>query len=122
MEGLRVVEEIARFILENKKLTLELKNLRSDLKRAISKIPRQNLLSARSSSTDVGGKLYTKSEAKRTKTEELFYSNIKRCEEAVRVLEEFSKYLNPGLGRSFKSIRFKLYELERMIANKLIIL
>ena len=119
MEGLRVVEEIVRFILENKKLTLEIKNLRADLKKIVSKLPKKQLLSARASLSDVGWKLYTKSEGKRSKTEELFYSNIKRSEEAVRVLEEFSKLINPKLGRVFKAIRFKLYEMEKQIARQL---
>ncbi|MFA4966802.1 MAG: thiamine-phosphate pyrophosphorylase [Candidatus Margulisiibacteriota bacterium] len=119
MEGLRVVEEIVRFILDDKKLTLKIKNLRAELKKIVSKLPKKELLSARASLSDVGGKLYTKSESKRSKTEELFYSNIKRCEEAVRVLEEFSKYVNPKLGKNFKAIRFKLYDLEKQIARQL---
>lgn len=122
MEGLRVVEEIARFILEDKKLTEKTKILRAALKKTIINIPRHELLSSRASLSDVGGKLYTKSEKKRSKVEELFYSNIKRAEEAVRVLEEFSKYLEPDLGKSFKTIRFKIYELEKQIGKKIIII
>ena len=119
MEGMRVVEEIVRFILINKKITLELKELRAELKKIASSLPQKELLAARASLSDVGGELYTKSESKRGKTEELFYSNIKRAEEAVRVLEEFSKYVDPKLGRQFKAVRFKLYDLEKQIARSL---
>ncbi|KAF0132951.1 MAG: thiamine-phosphate pyrophosphorylase [Candidatus Saganbacteria bacterium] len=116
MEGLRVVEEISRFLLEDKKITLKIKNLRAELKDAISSIPKNNLLSNRDSSGDVGGKLYTASEAKRTEIEDIFYSNIRRVEEAMRVLEEFSKLIYAKLGARFKNIRYKVYEAERQIA------
>lgn len=115
MEGLRVTEEFARFILDDKKTTLTIKSLRNQLKKAISKLPRKELLKARSSLTDVGGKLYTKEEGKRNNLKSIFKSNIKRAEEAVRVLEEFGKLVDPKIGKTFKVIRFKIYEVEKKL-------
>jgi thiamine-phosphate pyrophosphorylase len=117
MEGLRVVEEVFRFILEDKKATLKLKSLRNELKRAIEKLPREALLKARDSLSDVGGKLYTREEASRSNIGSIFKSNIKRVEEAVRVLEEFSKMIKPALGKKFKAVRFKLYAVEKIYAK-----
>lgn len=119
MEGLRVVEEVCRFILEDKALTLRLKELRADLKKAVLDIPKNELLKARAALTDVGGKLYTKSEKKRPSILSIYKSNIKRIEESVRVLEEFSKLIKSQLGKEFKSIRFALYDLEKTIQGKL---
>jgi len=45
----------------------------------------------------------------------IFKSNIKRAQEAVRVLEEFSKLIDPKLGKLFKAIRFEAYEIEKKL-------
>ncbi len=119
MEGLRVVEEVCRFIIEDKALTLRLKELRADLKKAVSAIPKKELLKARASLSDVGGKLYTKSEKSRPSILQIYKSNIKRVEEAVRVLEEFSKLIKAPLGKDFKAIRFALYDIEKTIQAEL---
>jgi thiamine-phosphate pyrophosphorylase len=119
LEGLRVVEEICRFILEDRQLTLSVKKLRGDLSR-IAKMS-EKLIEARGAEKDVGRKLYTKREGKRRDIQDIFRSNMKRAEEAVRVLEEFSKLLDPRLGQKFKAVRFKLYTIEKKIARKLVV-
>lgn len=116
-EGLRVVEEICRFVLEDKRLTLTVKKLRGDLSRL--KI-REQAIKARRALADVGRKLYTERESKRKNIKDVFQSNIKRAEEAVRVLEEFIKLVDPKSGVSFKKIRFKIYEVEKRISKKLL--
>lgn len=128
LEGLRVVEEICRFILEDKKLTLVIKKLRGELSKVIRLSGDQGrgypgirisgkLIRARKAERDVGRKLYTKREGRRKNIQDIFRSNMKRAEEAVRVLEEFSKLLNPRLGQKFKAVRFKLYAMEKKIAR-----
>lgn len=129
-EGLRVVEEICRFALENKTLTNSIKKLRAELVKDIRLLGDQGLgdrdirvsgkmLAARKALSDVGAKLYTKSESKRRNICDVFHSNIKRVEEAVRVLEEFSKLIDPNSGRRFKAIRMKVYQIEKRVALKL---
>ncbi|HAM38802.1 MAG TPA: thiamine-phosphate pyrophosphorylase, partial [Elusimicrobia bacterium] len=46
-------------------------------------------------------------------------SNIKRAEESLRVLEEFSKIISVDAGAKFKKIRFDIYKLEKEIIQKL---
>ncbi len=121
MEGLRVIEEIARFHLEDPGFTRTIKDFRARFKAATSRIPKEKLLAARASLSDVGGKLYTAPESKRSKIEEIFYANIKRSEESMRVLEEFSKLIDPAFGRYFKTIRFDLYEIEKRMGRKLLL-
>jgi thiamine-phosphate pyrophosphorylase len=111
-EGLRVVEEICRFVLEDQKLTIAVKTLRGQLSRIVP----HSLLADRDSRGDVGREPYTKDEGARDKVSDIFQANIKRSEEAVRVLEEFAKLLKPVYGRKFKAIRFKLYDLEKKLA------
>lgn len=113
-EGLRVVEEICRFILEDAKLTLAVKQLRGRL----SKIIRHELAN-RDSAGDVGREPYTKNEQNRAGLENIFKANIKRAEEAVRCLEEFSKLLKPSYGKAFKALRFEIYDLEKRLTTRL---
>jgi len=114
-EGLRVVEEICRFILEDKECTSRIKKLRGELCKIISLSDHQ-IEKVRRSDQDVGRKLYPKSEGKRGTVIDVFRANMKRAQEAVRCLEEFSKLIKPSYGRKFKAIRFKLYELEKTIS------
>lgn len=120
MEGLRVSEEITRFILEDKKLTLEIKKLRGRLKAAISKIPKAKLLSARKALSDVGSKTHTKSELKRKRYKDIFKANIKRAQEALRSLEEFVKLIDLKLSKKFKEIRFRTYEIEKKVSLRIL--
>lgn len=114
-EGLRVVEEICRFVLEDPKLSLAVKKLRGQLSRII-----RAELQSRDAAGDVGREPYTKDEGKRADIESVFRANLKRAQEAVRCLEEFSKLIKPAYGKAFKGIRFKLYELEKQLAPKII--
>jgi len=118
-EGLRVCEEIARFILEDEALTKELKKIRHGISRNIKKIPAisDKLLSCRKSSSDVGKEIPNKSRRKSYK--DVFAANIQRAEEALRVLEEFSKILNHTLSKNFAHLRFKVYELEKKTIARL---
>ncbi|MFA4858206.1 MAG: thiamine phosphate synthase [Candidatus Margulisiibacteriota bacterium] len=116
LEGLRVVEEITRFILEDKKLSTRIKGFRAQVKAVCQTIPRQELLiKIRDSQKDVGWKVYPKSEARRADILSIFKANIKRATEALRVLEEFSKLVDPGIGRAFKDLRFMVYDLEKEV-------
>lgn len=115
MEGIRVVEEIARFILEDKKLTAETKTLRARLKHSVLCLKAEKF---REAEKDIGARLYPESEGKRKNLLDIFKSNIKRGQEALRSLEEFSKLVDASLGKKFKALRFKLYEIETMMEPK----
>jgi len=128
-EGLRVVEEVCRFVLEDERLTLAVKKLRSELFKIIrlSEYQRgeypsirisEKLIGARKVLGDVGRELYPKSEGRRINIESVFRANMKRTQEAVRCLEEFSKMIKPKFGRAFKAVRFQLYDLEKKIAPR----
>ncbi|MBL7084738.1 MAG: thiamine-phosphate pyrophosphorylase [Candidatus Omnitrophica bacterium] len=118
-EGLRVCEEIVRFILEDAKLTAKFKRLRHSISRNIKKFPGMpnTLLECRKALADVGRGALNKSSRKNYK--DVFFANIQRVKESLRVLEEFAKIFNRSLSKSFTRLRFQVYELEKKTIARL---
>lgn len=115
-EGMRVVEEVARFYYNNAKLSAQFKALRHNLtKIAKNSFDQELLLSYRDSRKDVGADSMSGLEKKRADMLSIVQANLRRSQEAARVLEEFGKLINPNSARSFKRVRFKLYTLEKEI-------
>jgi len=118
-EAIRVAEDIARFYFADARLTSRFKRLRHDLTKAFLgfKLPDRALVRARDSKEDVGraGLIRDK---KRPGWKDLLVANLKRAEEACRVLEEFSKMVAPHKAAAFQRIRFRLYELEKQSIQK----
>jgi thiamine-phosphate pyrophosphorylase len=114
-EGLRVAEDVVRFVLDDDKLTAKLKNIRHEVVKQAKVISCQ-LSVVRDVKGDVGSKRSTKSEGRRTNIVDVFMANIKRAEESVRVFEETSKLFDQKLAPKFKKIRFELYDIERTAA------
>ncbi len=111
-EGLRVVEEIARFSMQDGTLTGSLKDLRHRVRRSVEALAR-GALSHRDSLGDVGGGSATSSELARGSLAAVARANFARAEEALRVLEEFGKLVDEKGSLLFKSLRFGLYAIER---------
>ncbi len=76
------------------------------------------LLDSRDSEKDVG-KTSLYSELKRGDYQDIFFANIQRVKESVRVLEEFTKIDNKKVSGYFKTIRYKLYGIEKKTGSKL---
>lgn len=120
MEGLRVAEEVARFVLDDRKLTEKIKSLRGRVRKALYLLVRgDDILSSRDSAKDVGKHSYPDTEAQRAGIRQIITSNIKRAEEAARVLEEFCKLSSKEAGKEFKAIRFELYDIEKELNSRL---
>jgi hypothetical protein len=119
-EGLRVVEEIARLVLNSVDLTSTLKEKRHAVQDLVSQLPisQETLLSARNSEEDVGLKEVF-DETTREDCEDILRANMRRSQESCRVLEEFSKVFDQKTPVSFKKIRFELYTLEKEIIHEL---
>ncbi|KPK42783.1 MAG: hypothetical protein AMJ78_01335 [Omnitrophica WOR_2 bacterium SM23_29] len=118
-EGLRVCEEIARFILNDKSLTKEFKALRHRITNCIRDFPAQlgEIVSTRDAEGDVG-RQSRPSENKRRNWKEIFLANLERVKESLRVLEEFSKLVDKKIADRFKKIRFKLYDIEKKLISR----
>jgi len=119
-EGLRVCEEIARFILNSRTLTKDFKLLRHRLKNAYSSFPNswRGVYLGRDSKGDVG-RATSSVEMQRESTDDIFFANMQRTKESVRVLEEFSKLCDHRLSARFKRLRFDLYAIEKKALKKL---
>ena len=118
-EGLRVCEEIARFVLDNHKLTASFKQIRHEIDRVARKVyPVSALLGERNSGADVG-RLNSRGELQRSSCQDIFRANIQRVKESLRVLEEFAKLIDEKTALSFKRLRYKVYEIEKDSFKKL---
>ena len=120
-EGLRVCEEITRFILESRRLTSELKKARHRIDALVKKLPLNStdLLKGRESRRDVGKNIYI-NELKRKTLPDIFFANIQRVKESIRVLEEFTKLINRNIAVGFKQIRYDIYEIEKRAAARIV--
>jgi len=113
-EGIRVVEDIFRYIYDNKEISSNLKTLRH----INIPINIKELLSSRDSVNDVL-KPSTKSEQTRENLENIILANIKRSEESARVLEEIFKLVDIKTSEMFKNNRYSLYNIEKLIFQNL---
>jgi len=120
-EGLRVLEEVARFILDSSDLTARLKQLRHHLIDSYSKIEPQ-LLSSRDSVNDVGIRSNVSTEYQRSDIAAIVTANSRRIQESLRVLEEFSKLQQATNidAQTIEQMRFELYSLERELISHIL--
>jgi thiamine-phosphate pyrophosphorylase len=113
-EGVRVTEEVARLYFSDASLASKFKRLRHELSSVAKRsFDQQKLLSFRDSEKDVGADSMGSLEKKRADLDSIVQANLRRSQEATRVLEEFGKLITPDSAKSFKRIRFKLYVLEQ---------
>ncbi len=111
-EGLRVIEEIARFVLEDEDLVRMFKDLRHRVREGALAFSK-NLSVFRDVENDPGSGFSTESELSRTGIYQIARSNFSRVAEGLRVIEEFGKLLDSDGVEFFKNLRFKLYRLEQ---------
>jgi len=107
-EGIRVIEDINRYIYDNASLSTTLKQLRHSLQTAYN----QNRLRYRDIENDVQKKSIN-SELARTDINDLIIANFSRAQESARVLEETFKLTDPSLSELFKEVRYGLYGVEK---------
>ena len=111
-EGIRVIEDIFRYLKNDEKKAKELKELRHKVRVSNE----QELLHSRDIENDPL-KQTTKSEAKRQNLSATITANFKRAQESARVLEEILKLTNTDEAENFKQIRYRLYELEKLSSS-----
>ena len=119
-EGLRVLEDIARMIINDSALTQQLKTMRHELVKADLPL-NTRLLQYRDSENDIGVEMVVSGE-KNTKTlSDILVSNSRRVQESLRTLEEVSKLPDMPLDSGkFKQARFNIYTIERNLLSRLL--
>lgn len=110
-EGLRVIEEYARFVLDDPHLAGGWKTLRHDLQTALSEIPPAWRLAARATQSDVGVELTTPQEADRADARAVAAASAERVAQAFRCLEEYAKPLGGHLAGRIEQLRYRSYTL-----------
>lgn len=111
-EGIRVVEDIFRYVYNDKETSTKLKKLRH-LSRLNNYI---QLLETRDIQNDVLRESI-KSEQNRDNLFSILIANFKRAQESSRVLEEFCKLISIEDSENFKYIRYELYNLEMVLTK-----
>lgn len=120
-EGLRVLEDVARFILEDAPTASELRDVRHRLA-SLGDDLEPGLLGARQAELDVGATPGAPEDARGDLTG-IVRANARRVEEALRVLEEFSLLpeVPKGLDHTvLKEARFELYGIEQRLTGRLL--
>jgi len=112
-EGIRVIEDINRYIYDDKTLTSSLKALRHKLQTAYD----QNRLRYRDIENDVQ-KESISSELSRSSINDLMIANFSRAQESARVLEESFKLIDQTLSELCKEVRYGLYAVEKSFFMK----
>ncbi len=114
-EGLRVVEDYARFVLDDRFLTAETKSLRHDLAAAADPIESIDRHAARETQRDVGTAISMEREGQRSNPWDVCAASLKRAEQSLRSLEEYGKLVAERFAGQFEMLRYKLYTLEKAI-------
>ncbi len=118
-EALRVLEDTARFVLDDAALTAELKSLRHEFQAALARLPEGWLEANRDSAGDVGASVTAAGEHERAGQADIVAAAGKRLGEAFRVMEETAKLFEPALARDIEAIRYRLYGTESALHRRL---
>ena len=118
-EGLRVLEDIARFVVEDVELSRQLKTIRHQLNSSVEKIG-LHVIGTRDAIGDVGANFDVIHDHRDLSS--IIRANAKRAQEGLRVLEELSKLrdLKALLSSTLlKESRYKVYALEKILITRL---
>lgn len=118
-EGLRVIEDIERFIFEKEEIAKEIREIRHLVRKSF-KSPQ--LLQNRNSNTDIGLKISQNTTLdKKEDIDSLLISNFKRVEEGLRSIEECLKILEYYQeSKIYEKLRFSVYSLEKKVFIKVL--
>jgi thiamine-phosphate pyrophosphorylase len=115
-EGLRVIEEYARFALDDSGLSERCKSLRHRLILTLQAGKSgMDFLSARDTDGDVGCQIGTSTEYQRSSMVDVVQASFPRVQQALRSIEEYGKTLDPDLAREVEALRYETYTLQRQM-------
>lgn len=114
-EGLRVVEDVFRFVYAHNALRRRIRLVRHAVRACIQRLDAHNIITCRDSRADAG-KHVDAVEMPRRHIQDVVYANMQRAKESCRVLEELCKIIEPAVVPAIKKIRYQLYALEKDIA------
>ncbi len=108
-EGLRVLEDVARFLLDDRELTELAKTQRHEVRAAIP----TETVAARDTAGDVGTTITAHDEMQRARLVDLIRANAARTQEALRTAEEACKLVGRATAAAqLETARYAVYRLE----------
>ena len=110
-EALRTIEEWCRFGLEDLALCDRCKQMRQEL----AQWHKEEFRRARNTPDDPATGLSHANEVSRADVQAVLRANMARLQEALRVLEEYSKVVDPSMGAAMKTMRYQVYTLESQL-------
>ena len=116
-EGLRVVEDIFRFVLLSDHQRRKVRSIRHNLDKILKEKIVKQAITTRDSIKD-SGKETDHLELKRKDCFDIIYANLQRAKESMRVLEECFKIVLPKRVSLIKKLRYELYTVEKNIILK----
>jgi thiamine-phosphate pyrophosphorylase len=124
-EGIRVLEDYARFMMDDRMLVQSLKDLRHRLAASERRLDRFQSsdaggtarLAERNVTGDVGTECTGALEQARLQPVDIVEANARRVQEALRSLEEFGKLMSPAFSTEMKQLRYRAYELHRRMRS-----
>lgn len=118
-EALRVMEDVARFALNDAELTGELKSIRHELRSIVEALPAGWLPANRDTPGDVGTTITTAAEMQRHDLADIAIAAGKRLTEALRVMEEACKTIDGRLAAGLESLRYRAYAADATLQTRL---
>lgn len=117
-EALRVLEDYARFVLDDAGVTGAVKRVRHAMAEGLRGVLAEAVL-FRDTPGDVGREISGQGEYRREELADVVTAAGKRLSEALRSLEEYLKVLDPAAARVVERCRYEGYEIERLVAVSL---
>ncbi len=117
-EALRVIEDFARFILNDAQIAERVKLQRHALGAALAALPEFALLAARDIDGDVGREIKAPGELTRSDAIAVLRAACGRLSEAARALGEYGKLLSPALAAQAEALRYEAYSLESLLLQR----
>jgi len=114
-EALRVMEEFARFGLEDAVLSRDAKSLRHDLAGSVPAEVARGQVARRDIVGDVGCNVRTASEYRRSDASDVLRAAARRLSEALRAIEEYGKTVDVGFAAAVEQLRYRAYDLDRRL-------
>ncbi|TWU58696.1 Thiamine-phosphate synthase [Rubripirellula tenax] len=109
LEGLRTMEEWARFAIDDPAMSSELKSIRHLVAGAIGRLPRTSLLLARDTPGDVGTQISLPTEMSRASVASVVAAAAARTAQSLRVIEEYGKTIDTELAAQIEQARYRTY-------------
>jgi len=119
-EAIRLLEDAARFLLDDPALAEKAKDMRHRLTAAAMSLPvASRFCSARDTPGDVGTALTAPPEQHRPAPADVVDAAAGRLSEALRALEEYAKLFDAEAASRFEQLRYESYELHKRLALRL---